>query len=114
MRKKMLILFFILSSCNEMDRKVDEKNIKNKSFEFENNIVIPENGNISEFDRYYFFGEKYIDGLLIHNDQKKGDVKIVHDKTEFPEISDGGCGIVHVKIEMDSKKIVYIFCRSGS
>jgi hypothetical protein len=79
----------------------------------EKGLVLPKGANpMVEYNRYYFgtfSGGKRILSAVFLREKGPGSVKIIKE-AEAPQVLDGGCSVIHLKYDADSKKIISLFC----
>lgn len=102
MKNSLIIVLLILASCND---SVEVKIIK----EIEKSVTI---GDVKKYNRYYYIENNIVYGTyLVTNEKSKF---LMLKKNEIPKVLDGGCDVINVVFDLNTKKIQNQFCNESS
>lgn len=89
--------------------------------EIERQIEVPEDSRLADYDRYYAFrilkDRKVIEGAFMHHDFKRrwpGQAvpgvagAYVTVQKDLPRVADGGCGVLMVIYDIETKKLAHM------
>ena len=77
----------------------------------ERSLVLPPKAeDISSYDRYYAFSGGRAVGIFISSPHGKGRLIIVSEKEQLPFVADGGCTVVEVELDLNTRSWARPFC----
>ena len=79
----------------------------------EKELVLPRSSKpLKEYKRYYFGilsgKERILGAVFVYKEGEAG--ALIVKEAEAPQILDGGCGVIHLKYDVDGQKVISLFC----
>jgi hypothetical protein len=67
-------------------------------------LALPLNADpMSRYDRYYAISGRTAVGTFIWSETGRGKVTIVATEKDLPFVADGGCGVIHVRLDLEKE-----------
>jgi hypothetical protein len=79
----------------------------------ETELVLPANARaLGSYDRFYAISGDKAEGIFLSSSKGKGKITIARTKKDLPFVADGGCYVVHVRLDIKTKTWERPFCNA--